>query len=110
MVKQIVIGFTKINLVNFLSYSGRVDHRHNDVDPCNNNTLAATGAHATLELDLRGPLKRDKDEGSGGEGGPSPSAAASKYEMICPTQPRVLPRKSFTVEYRQVRAKKESTG
>ena len=35
---------------------------------------------------------------------------ASKYEMICPTQPRVLPRKSFTVEYRQVRAKKKLQG
>ena len=94
----------KKGFVNSPYFSGEVDHRH-DVHPVPYN-IDHDGTPETPERDLRGSRNRGADEGSGGERGPSPSAAASKYEMICPTQPRVLPRKSFTVEYRQVRAKK----
>ena len=84
MVKQIVIGSTKINKVNSPSFRGKVDHRHNDVLPVPRNNNTHAGAHATPELDLRGSLNQDTDEDGGSERGPYPSAA-SKYEMICPT-------------------------
>ena len=78
----------KKGFVNSPYFSGEFDHRHDDVHPVPYSIIIpAGGTPATPERDLRGSRNRGTDEGSGGERGPSPSAAAaaSKYEMICPT-------------------------